>query len=118
MIGAEAIATMTEEAVVEKLEIVAAAAIAADRIDRIEMNIRTFFVSVPDDRAGALGAIAGTIGVDAAMVEASPFALIGSSGSITDDLIARRERFGFSYIIVGADVLDSFAPVVAGLAGS
>ena len=118
VIGAEAIATMTEQAVVEKVEIVAAAAIAADRIDRIEMNIRTFFVSVTDDRAAALGAIAGMIGVDAAMVEASPFALVGSAASIADELIARRERFGFSYIIIGADVLDSFAPIVAGLAGS
>jgi probable F420-dependent oxidoreductase len=118
VIGAEAIATMTERAVIDKVGIVAAAAIAVDRIDDIEMNIRTFFVSVTDDPDEAIGAIAGMIGVDGAMVEASPFALVGSPSGIADALIERRQRFGFSYIIVGADVLDSFAPVVARLAGS
>jgi probable F420-dependent oxidoreductase len=118
VIGPEAIATMTEEAVVEKVGIVADAAAAAGRIDDIEMNIRTFFVSVTDDREAQLGAIAGMIGVDEAMVAASPFALIGSPAEIADELIARRERFGFSYVIVGAEVIDSFAPVVDRLAGT
>lgn len=103
---------------VEKVGVVAAAAIAADRVEDIEMNIRTFFVSVTDDRDETIGSIAGMIGVDAAMVEASPFALVGSPSTIADTLIERRDRFGFSYIIVGADVLDSFAPVVERLAGS
>jgi hypothetical protein len=32
-------------------------------------------------------------------------------------LLARRERWGISYVIVGSDDVDSFAPVVAALAG-
>jgi hypothetical protein len=36
---------------------------------------------------------------------------------LIEDLIARRERWGFSYIIVGAEDIDSFAPVVSALNG-
>ncbi|MGI9645816.1 MAG: TIGR03621 family F420-dependent LLM class oxidoreductase [Ilumatobacteraceae bacterium] len=115
VIGAEAIATATEEAVVEKVAIVAEA--AGDRIGDIEMNIRTFFVSVTDDRAGQVKAIAEMIGADPGLVERTPFALVGSPAKIAEDLQERRDRFGFSYIIVGPDEIDSFAPVVAELAG-
>ena len=34
-----------------------------------------------------------------------------------DDIIARREKWGFSYLIVGADDVEPFAPVVAALSG-
>lgn len=117
VIGPEAIATMTDEAVASKVAIVAEAARAAGRLDHIEMNIRTFFVSVTDDRAGQLAAMAAMIGVDEAMIAASPFALIGNAAEIIDDLTARRERYGFSYVIVGGENVESFAPVVAELAG-
>ncbi len=116
VIGPEAIATMTNDAVADKVDIVAAA--AGDRIDHIEMNIRTFFVSVTDDRAGQLAATAQMIAVDEAMIAESPFALIGSPAKIAEDLVARRERYGFSYVIVGAEDIESFAPVVAELAGT
>ncbi len=115
VIGPEAIATATEEAVVDKVAIVAEA--AGDRIGDIEMNIRTFFVSVTDDRAGQLAAIASMIGAEPELVERTPFALVGSPAQIAEDLQERRDRFGFSYIIVGPDEIDSFAPVVADLAG-
>ncbi len=117
VIGPDAIATMTREAVVDKVAIVADAARAAGRLDAIEMNVRTFFVSVTDDRDRQIEAMAGMIGVDGRMIRESPFALIGSVDQIVDDLIARREEFGFSYVIVGGDEADSFAPVVDRLAG-
>ena len=115
VIGAEAIATMTNAAVTEKVQIVAEA--AASRINDIELHIRTFFVSVTNDRDTQLGEMAQLIQVDESELAASPFALIGSPAKIADDLTARREQFGFSYITVGAEELDSFAPVVAELAG-
>ena len=49
---------------------------------------------------------------------ATPFALIGTPGQLADDLLERRERWGFSYVIVGAEDVDAFAPVVAELAGT
>ena len=115
VIGAEAIATMTNAAVTEKVQIVAEA--AASRINDIELHIRTFFVSVTNDRDTQLGEMAQLIQVDESELAASPFALIGSPAKIAEDLTARREQFGFSYITVGAEELDSFAPVVAELAG-
>ncbi len=68
VIGPEAIATMTREAVVDKVAIVADAARDAGRLDHIEMNVRTFFVSVTDDRDGQIAAMAGMIGVDEQMI--------------------------------------------------
>jgi hypothetical protein len=90
---------------------------AGDRIEEIELNVRVFFVSVTDDRAGVLAGVAAMFGVDAEMVAASPFALVGSAPAMADELLRRREELGFSYIIVGGDDVDAFAPVVAQLAG-
>lgn len=118
VIGPDAIATMTEEAVAEKVDIVARAAADAGRIDQIEMNIRTFFVNITDDRAAQADAISKMVGVGADTVLSSPFALIGDPAQVADDLVARRERFGFSYVIVGQDEIDAFAPVVERLRGT
>jgi probable F420-dependent oxidoreductase len=43
--------------------------------------------------------------------------IVGSVEQICERLYANRERFGFSYIVVMADNLEAFAPVVAHLAG-
>ena len=51
------------------------------------------------------------------MVEQTPFALVGPTSKLIENLLERRERWGFSYVIVGADDVDSFAPVVAALNG-
>ena len=83
----------------------------------IEFNIRAFLVRVTDDRDAAVEQIAGFVQVDPSMVLESPFVLIGTPAQIVDDLLRRRERWGFSYVIVGADDVEPFAPVVAELAG-
>jgi alkanesulfonate monooxygenase SsuD/methylene tetrahydromethanopterin reductase-like flavin-dependent oxidoreductase (luciferase family) len=53
---------------------------------------------------------------------ASPHFLFGTAEQISEDLQARRQRFGLSYIAVGeyfqADVMERFAPVIAKLAGT
>ena len=54
----------------------------------------------------------------ARVIAESPFALIGTPTQIVDDLRARRERWGFSYVIVGPAEIDDFAPVVQQLAGT
>lgn len=115
VIGPDAFTTMTAEAVDEKVAIVREAAGA--RFDRIEMNVRAFLVNVSDDADGAASGIASMLGVEKKMVEETPFALVGPPSKIVDDLLARRERWGFSYVIVGGDDIESFAPVVAALAG-
>lgn len=114
-VGPEAIATMTAAAVDQKVEIVQAA--AGPRLDHLEFNIRAFLVRVTDDRDAAVEQIAGFVQVDPSMVLESPFVLIGTPAQIVEDLLRRRERWGFSYVIVGADDVEPFAPVVAELAG-
>ncbi|HQZ33824.1 MAG TPA: TIGR03621 family F420-dependent LLM class oxidoreductase [Ilumatobacteraceae bacterium] len=115
VVGPETFAHMSQDAVDEKIAIVRAA--AGDRIDDIELNIRAFLVNVTEDGAGARDRLAGMLGVDTSMLLTSPFALIGSPSELVERLIERRERWGFSYVIVGADDVDKFAPVVAALAG-
>ena len=62
--------------------------------------------------------LGGAIGVDVEMLRTSPFALIGPPSALVEKLRAVRERWGISYVIVGGGDVDSFAPVVAELAGS
>jgi probable F420-dependent oxidoreductase len=117
-IDAAALATMTPEAVTEKLGWVRAAADAAgNRFDDIELNVRAFIVNVCDDRNTQADGVAAMFGFTREQMLDTPFALIGTTRQIADDLLARRERWGFSYVIVGAEDIESFAPVVAELSG-
>ena len=115
-IGPEAIAGMTAESVDDKIAVARAA--GAHRLDEIEWNIRTFLVNVTADGAGARAGMASMLGVDQSMIDHSPFALIGPPEELIERLQERRERWGFSYLIVGGADVDAFAPVVAALAGS
>jgi hypothetical protein len=48
----------------------------------------------------------------------SPVALIGTVDQIVEELRVRRERFGISYITVGADDVEAFGPIVERLVGT
>ena len=111
-------ASMTAEQVDEKVRIVRDAATEAGRLADIEMNIRAFMVFITEDIDSALDTLAGFTGAPKAVIAASPFALIGPPAKIIDELRERRERWGFSYVIVGQNDIDPFAPVVAALAGT
>jgi probable F420-dependent oxidoreductase len=114
-IDGETIGHMSAESVDEKVGIVADA--AGERLDHIEMNIRAFIVNVTEDRDAAVDALAGFFNAPREMVDSTPFGAIGPPSAIVEQLLAQRERWGFSYIIVGGDDVDSFAPVVAQLRG-
>ena len=47
-----------------------------------------------------------------------PLFLIGTVDQIAEELRVRRERFGVSYITVGADDVEAFGPVVERLTGT
>ena len=106
---------MTAEAVDAKVDIVRGA--VGDRLNHVEMNIRAFMVNVTDDADGAISRLAKGLGVEPNMIAETPFALMGPPEKLVEDLLARRERWRFSYVIVGGEDVDSFAPVVAALAG-
>lgn len=114
-VGPEAISTMTAEAVDGKVDIIRDS--AGDRFNHVEMNIRAFLVNITDDAAGAISRLAAGMGVEESMVAETPFALMGPPSKLIEDLIARRERWGFSYVIVGGEDVEKFAPVVAALSG-
>jgi len=106
----------TAERYAEKLEWVKEG--AGDRFDDIELQIRAFFVVFTDDRQGSAEAMAGSVGLTAEQALQSPLALVGTADQMVEDLLERRERYGVSYVIVGQDEVDQFAPVVARLAGT
>jgi len=114
-VGPEAIATMTAQAVDEKVDIVRDA--VGSRLSHVEMNIRAFLVNITDDAVGAISRLSAAMGVEESMVAETPFALMGPPSKLIEDLIARRERWGFSYVIVGGEDIEKFAPVVAALSG-
>ncbi len=91
---------------------------AGDRFDDIELQIRYFFAAVTDDRRALAEAAAPAFGITADEALGSGVALLGTIDEICDTLVERRERWGVSYIVIGDDIADAFAPVVARLAGS
>lgn len=110
--------SMTATAVDDKVAIVRSAAESAGRADSIEMNIRAFMVFVTDDVTAAYDRLSQFTGAPVDVIRDSPFALVGPPEQLIDDLRARRERWGFSYVIVGQNDIEPFAPVVAALAGT
>lgn len=117
-VDASTFETMTAAAVDEKVAIVETAAIEAGRLDGIEMNLRAFMVFVTDDVDKALGTLSEFTGAPTEVIADSPYALVGPTGKIIEELQARRERWGFSYVIVGQNDVEAFAPVVAALSGT
>ena len=111
------VASMSAEAVDAKVGWVEEAAAAAGRSEAIELNVRSFMNAIGDDVTGAVDFIAQMAQQPAEMVAESPFTLIGPPSKLVDDLMARRARWGFSYVIVGQDEVATFAPVVEALAG-
>jgi probable F420-dependent oxidoreductase len=99
----------------EKLGWIKAA--AGDRFADIELNALHYATIVTDDRAGTMQAMAPLFGIEPAEIEEYPHALIGTVDEICADLEARRDRWGFSYVVVQGDSMEVFAPVVAKLAG-
>jgi probable F420-dependent oxidoreductase len=115
-VGPEALATMTYETVLDRVTVVRQA--AGERLGDIELNIRVFLVSVTEDAEKVISDMAAWVEVDPALIAASPFALVGTVNEITETLLRRRAELGFSYVVVGPAEIESFAPVVAALAGT
>lgn len=91
---------------------------AGDRFDDIELQIRYFVCAVTDDARGLADAMAPGMGLSSDEALESGVALVGTIDEICDTLVARREEWGVSYVVVGDEHIDAFAPVVARLAGT
>jgi probable F420-dependent oxidoreductase len=91
---------------------------AGDRFDDLELAATIFFTSVTDDRGAVAEAVAPRLEMEPREVLEMPHFLIGTADQIAEDLQARRERFGFSFIVVQGEAADALAPVVERLAGN
>ena len=91
---------------------------AGSRFDDLELQIRYFFAAITDDRQGLGEAAAPAFGLEAEAALESGIACVGTIDEICDQLLARRDRWGVSYIVIGDDLFEAFAPVVERLAGT
>ena len=90
---------------------------AGVRFSALELQIAPVAVVIVDSRRAALrcAKMLGFPGEDALDL---PVLLIGTVDELCERLIERRERWGFSNVVVPDQSMDSFAPIVARLAGS
>lgn len=103
----------TETTVAERIGWIREA--AGNRFSEIELNIN--LMAVADQVPRQLAARFGLTAQDLA-ARGSVAAVVGTVEQMSDQLIDRRERFGFSYVLVSDELMDAFAPVVERLAGS
>lgn len=96
---------------------------AGDRFERLELNVYVPNAAITlEPRQAAqnnfarLRAIVDDVAIDAYLE--SPMVLAGTVDQAVEMLRYRRERFGFSYIVLRQEVADEFAPVVERLAGT
>jgi probable F420-dependent oxidoreductase len=88
---------------------------AASRISEIELSVRAYLTHVSPDGDAVQKRLADELEVDLDFVRESPFILVGSLAQITEALHERRERWGFTHVMVGAAEVESFAPVIEAL---
>lgn len=91
---------------------------AGARFEDLELTVFAARTEVTDSRAAAVEQLSSQLQLTPAQIDASTSFLIGSVSSIVDQLLQRRERLGISYVMIHDRVMDTFAPVVARLAGS
>jgi probable F420-dependent oxidoreductase len=91
---------------------------AGDRFEQLELQIRYFVASITDDAQGLAEALAPGFGASADEALSSGVALVGTVDEVCDTLRQRREEWGVSYIVLGHDTFEQFAPVVERLAST
>ena len=112
----DAIKSTLVEATDEKLEWVREG--AGERFDDLELQIRYFLAAITDDALGLAGKLAPGFGLTAEEAIEAAIALVGTVDAVCDRLVERRERWGVSYVVLGDENFEAFAPVVARLAGT
>ncbi len=91
---------------------------AGARLAQLELNALVQRVIVTDDRRKAAHELAARWpSLTADDLLASPYVLVGTVDQMLDDLRARRDRWGISYVMTHEPFMDALAPVVARLAG-
>ncbi|MCD9878792.1 LLM class F420-dependent oxidoreductase [Streptomyces guryensis] len=92
--------------------------LAEGRKEPAELNLLIQQVTVTDDRAAAVRPLVER--VPGATVEGAlelPILLVGTVEQIVAQVLAQRERYGFTYLTVLEPYMEAFAPVIAELGG-
>ncbi len=93
-------------------------AAAGDRFGDIELAMTVFLANVTDDRDDFAASVAAGIEAHPHDVLEMPHFLIGTIEQIAGQLEERRDRYGFSYIVLPGAAADKLQPVVERLAGN
>jgi probable F420-dependent oxidoreductase len=112
--GADAAKTAVASRYLERIDWIKHA--AGDRFAQIELQLLCQVEMVTPDRDAVFEGMAPVFGLSPEDAKTVPIVLAGTVDQVCDDLIARREQFGFSYIVVHD--IEAMAPVVARLAGT
>jgi len=90
---------------------------AGDRFPSLELSAFATFVVTDKRRASTEELLRqrGWTGIGAETVWEMPTIFIGSPAQIRDDLSARRERFGLSYLVAGESALPALTEIVSAL---
>ena len=114
--GPETAPNLTPAKTTEKIGWVREAAGA--RFDAIELNVLVGFCLVTDDPGSIAEAMAPAFGILPDEALHVPYTLIGTLDWMADELVRRREEWGFSYIGFDGDSWEAMSPLVARLAGT
>ena len=91
---------------------------AGERFNQLELNMIMYEVVITEDRHHIAQQLAGRFKTTDQQVLTLPHCLIGTLDQISEDLQTLREQLGISYIAVFDEHSETFAPVIARLAGS
>lgn len=91
--------------------------VSGDRFDSLELQVTTVAAMVVGSRRAAVRSAA-MLGFEGEEALDFPTLLVGTEDELCERLIERRERWGFSNVVVPGESMESFAPIVARLAGS
>jgi hypothetical protein len=80
--------------------------------------MRFFVAAITENRMQMAEAMAPSFGVDPEAALEAGSALVGSENEVIEQLQRRREEWHLSYVVIGDEQVEQFAPVVAKLAGT
>lgn len=89
---------------------------AGERFDSIELSALVQRTHVGDGADSARRQAAERAGVDTGVIDATPFALIGSCGQVVEKLHGLRDELGINHVVVRD--AEGFAPIVDALSGA
>ena len=115
VIGPDGVQSGTADATADKIGWIKSA--AGKRFSTIELEIGAYFTFVQPGAEQIAAGMGKAMGLSAADMMRHPHGLFGSVDAVCDELVRRREQYGISYVTVGDNALETFAPVVARLAG-